>query len=460
MQLNESWVGIRQYDPRPQFRAFHGRKQRWAAIVAHRRCGKTVACVADLVMAACLSRKQDARYAYVAPQFNQAKDVAWLYVKRLSADIPGAEFNESELRVDFPNGARVRLYGADNADRLRGLFLDGVLLDEYADMRPSVWGEVIRPMLSDRSGWAVFIGTPKGRNEFYDKWEESRARPDWFSLMLRASETAIIRPEELEDAKSSMTPEQYEQEFECSFDAAIMGAYYGREIADAEREGRICELAPDPVLPVNTVWDLGKGVDSTSIFFWQVAPNGIRVIDFYENQGHDLDHYSAELKLRAQAGGYRFGTHYLPHDVRAVILGMKRTRLEQLIELLKGDKFHVVINHEVADGINAARMTLKRTWFDGDKCKFALEALRQYRTEYDEKAKVFKKSPKHDWSSHCADSFRYLAMAWKELRADPPKPKPVTAITYEADPDTGFIKSNVTMNDLIKRMERKAKRGR
>lgn len=446
------------YSPREQFWEFHNRKERWACVVAHRRAGKTVACVNDLIKGALSCTKPNPRFAYIAPLHVQAKDVAWGYVKEFSAAIPGVETNESELRVDYPNGGRVRLYGADNFDRMRGIYLDGVVLDEYADMDPRVWPEVIRPALSDRRGWATFIGTPKGRNAFFETFEAAKERDDWHALLLKASETFIVPDEELADARSMMTPEQYEQEYECSFDAAILGAYYGREIAEAERQGRICELPPDLALPVHTSWDLGKGVDSTSIFFWQIAPNGIRVFDFYENQGYDLDHYAAELKVRASDGGYKFGTHYLPHDVRAIILGMKRTRLEQLMELLKGHgKLSVVTHHEVADGINAARMTLKRTWFDADKCKFALEALRQYRTEYDEKAKVFKKTPKHDWSSHCADAFRYLAMAWREIVGEPPpKPKP-SELTYTVGPG-GQASTNMTMNDIIKQLKRQNKR--
>lgn len=443
------------YSPREQFLGFHNRKQRWACVVTHVRAGKTVACINDLVKGALTCKLTDPRFAYVAPYYTQAKDVAWNYLKRFTATVPGVQSNEAELRVDFPNGGRVRLYGADNYDRMRGIYLDGVVLDEPADMHPAAWPEVIRPRLSDRGGWGAFIGTPKGRNEFFDIREEARANPgEWYYLELRADQTGILNEQELADAQKSLTPEQYAQEYLCSFDAAITGAYYGKEIADAEREGRICELPPDPILPVHTAWDLGK-TDSTSIWFWQMSPNGIRAIDFYENQSFDLDHYTAELKSR----GYKYGTHYLPHDARAGILGMKRTRIEQLMELMKGDKFAIVKDHAVMDGINAARLTLKRTWFDADKCKFALEALRQYRTEYDDKAKVFKTTPKHDWTSHCADSFRYLCMAWRELIAEPaPKPKP-RELTYLADEKTGTIQSNISITELIRQKERKARRG-
>lgn len=438
------------YTPRAEFVDFHLRRERWACIVAHRRAGKTVACINELIKAALTCTKPDPRFAYLAPYYTQAKDVAWNYLKKFSSVIPGVETNESELRVDFPNGARVRLYGADNYDRMRGLYLDGVVLDEPADMDPRAWPEVIRPALSDRRGWATFIGTPKGRNAFYEVWDLAGKDETWFRAMLRASKTGLVAHEELEDARKSMTPEQYEQEYECSFDAAIMGAYYGKSIADAEREGRIGEIEVDDVLKVNTAWDLGKS-DSTSIWFFQVAANGVSVVDHYENSGFDLDHYASIIKDR----NYRYGTHYLPHDAKAKILGMKRTRIEQMQDLLRGHEFKIVADHTLEDGIAAARMTLKSCWFDAYKCKFGLEALRQYRTDYDEKAKTFKKTPKHDWSSHTADAFRYLAMAWKEMKAEPVKQHVnKDRLIYTAD-DTGQIRPNMSVREIIELKKRK-----
>ena len=200
--------GINAYRPRQPFVDFHNRAQRWAVMVCHRRAGKTVACVADLVLSALVTPKSDARFAYVAPLYRQAKDVAWMYVKSLTADIPRMTYNETELRADFPNGARVRLYGADSPDSLRGLYMDGVILDEFADMRPSVWGEVIRPLLADRRGWATFIGTPKGHNGFWDIWTLAQGHLDWFSLMLRASESGVLSQAELESSAQGMSEDQ------------------------------------------------------------------------------------------------------------------------------------------------------------------------------------------------------------------------------------------------------------
>jgi hypothetical protein len=377
-------------------------------MVAHRRAGKTVACINDLLLRAMTTDKPDGRFAYLAPQFNQAKDIAWLYLRRYAGVIPAAEFNESELRCDLPNGARIRLYGADNPDRLRGIYLDGVILDEYADMRPSIWGEVLRPLLADRKGWATWIGTPKGRNAFHEVWSGATG-DDWFRLMLKASETGLIDADELAAAQRQMTPEQYAQEFECSFEAAILGAYYAKEIADAERDKRICGVPYERSVPVHVSWDLGIG-DSTALVFCQVVGREWRIIDYYEANGVALDHYVQVLKSKP----YTYGTMLLPHDAEAKELGTGKSRVEVLQSLGLRDT-RVLKAQRVDDGINAVRMTLPKMWFDADKCAQLLEALRQYRTEYDERRKVFKPTPLHDWSSHAADAMRYLVQGMDKV---------------------------------------------
>jgi phage terminase large subunit len=422
------------YAPRPVFKPYHDRTQRWACLVAHRRCGKTVACINDKIRRAVTLATPHGRFAYVAPFLAQAKEVAWEYLKRYAQPII-TEKNESELWVELVNGARIRIHGADNPDRLRGAYLDGVVLDEYADMRPSVWGEVIRPMLADRQGWATFIGTPKGRNEFFKVFDAGQLSPAWFTSVMRASETGILPQEELADARKDMTPEQYEQEFECSFDAAIIGAYYGKDIAIAEREGRVCSVPVEPDVPVHTAWDLGWG-DSTAIWFFQVVGAEIRVIDHYEASGERLDHYLGVLRDR----GYDYGTDFVPQDAKVHELIAGRTRVEYLSD--KGRDLHVVRKHSVEDGINAVRLTLPRTLFDRVRCAEGLEALRQYRTEFDEKTRAFKNNPRHDWSCHTADAFRYLAMGWREIE----KPeKPVDVLAEMLKPKT--------LNDVLREYE-------
>ncbi len=411
--IDKPWTGLSDYWPREPFRKFHTRQQRYAAMVCHRRAGKSVCCVADLVCSAVMTKLQDARYAYVAPLYVQAKDIAWMYLKRLTSDVPGVTLNESELRANFPNGAQVRLYGADNPDRLRGLYLDSAILDEFADMRPSVWGEIIRPMLMDRKGSVSFLGTPKGHNSFHEIWKQALANPhEWFSMMLKSSDSNLLDPDEIAAARKEMTVEQFNQELECSFEAAILGAYYGKEIAQAEREGRITDVPYDDAIPVHTAWDLGggggKGASSTAIWCFQVVNDEIHVIDHIEDQGHPLSHYVRILNDKP----YKYGKDYLPHDARAKELISGRTRVEAMLAMRRD--VQIVTNHLVADGINAVRLTLPRMWFDSYKCQDGIEALRQYQAEYDEKMKTFKDHPRPDWASHSADALRYLCMAYRE----------------------------------------------
>jgi phage terminase large subunit len=274
------------YAARTQFIAFHHRWQRFACIVTHRRAGKTVACIHDLQGGAIQSDKIRPRFAYLSPFLKQSKAVAWDYLRSALAPLRaiGASTHDTELRVDYPNGGQVRLYGADNPDALRGIYLDGIVLDEFADMDPRVWSEIIRPALADRQGWAVFIGTPKGRNAFFELWRRSQSEQDWFSLMLKASETGLIPESELALAKRDLSEDQYAQEFECSFEAAIVGSYYGKLMARAEQDRRIAPVPYDPAALVWTSWDLGIR-DATAIWFAQVIGREIRIIDYYEASG-------------------------------------------------------------------------------------------------------------------------------------------------------------------------------
>lgn len=405
--MEDQRVGL-DYLPRPQFRAFHERAERFACIVAHRRAGKTVACVQDLQRGAILRKMERPRFAYLSPFLRQSKRVAWDYLRAAIAPArrgaAGATAHETELRVDYRNGGQVRLYGADNADALRGIYLDGVVLDEYADMDPRVWSEIIRPALADRCGWAVFIGTPRGRNSFYELWRRAQSEPGWFSLMLKASETGLIAAEELALARRDLSEEQYAQEFECSFDAAVVGAYYGALMRKAEADGRIAGVAYDPSAPVWTAWDLGMR-DATAIWFAQVVGREVRVVDYYEASGVDLGHYARELLGKP----YLYAGHIVPHDAQAKELGTGKSRLEVLEGLgLKG--ITLAPMHRVEDGINAVRVFLPRCWFDAARCARGLEALRLYRADYDDKLAVLRPRPVHDWCSHAADAFRYLAL--------------------------------------------------
>lgn len=399
------------YAPRRQFLPYHDEKRpRWSVIVAHRRAGKTVACINELLKSALLCDRPEPRFAYIAPFYSQSKDVAWSYLKRFTAPIPGATPHESELRIDLPRGARIRLYGADNYERLRGVYFDGVVMDEYGDMDPRAWSEVIRPALSDRKGWATFIGTPKGRNHFAKVWNDAQDRSDWYSLMLKASETNLLAQEELDDAKLAMSEDQYEQEFECSFQAGVIGAYYGPQMQAAEREKRIGNVPWEPNLEVYTWWDLGMD-DSTAIWFAQRSGREIRLIDYYENSGVGLEHYAKVLRDKPYV--YAERGHFLPHDVEVTELSSGKSRYAFLASL--GIRGTVVPLREIEDGITAVRVMLPRCWFDAVKCERGIEALRQYKREWDEKLKAFKNRPRHDWASHASDAFRYGAYAMKDI---------------------------------------------
>lgn len=397
------------YEPRPQFVSYHERKERFAKIVAHRRFGKTVGCINDKIKQAITNPRQfpPPRYSYIAPTFTQAKDVAWGYVKHYCSAIPGIRTSESELFVEFPhNGARFKLYGADNYDRMRGTYNDDVTIDEPAQMDPRAWPEVIRPTLADFNGGATFIGTPKGRDWFYkiDRLENGDLAPDWFRLILKASETGIIPPGELKSIAAGLTEEQYAQEFECSFEAAVIGAYYGRLMQAAEADKRITGVPYEPTAPVYTAWDLGIR-DSTAIWFAQVVGREIRVIDYYEASGVDLGHYVRELRSKP----YLYANHIVPHDAQAKELGTGKSRLE-VLETLGLKDITVAAMHRVEDGINAVRTIIPRCWFDQNKCARGIDALKLYRSEYDDKLQALKPRPVHDWTSHAADAFRYLAM--------------------------------------------------
>ncbi len=432
------------YAPRRVFMPFHERTKRWACLVAHRRAGKTVAAVNDIVRAAVFSKSQNPLYAYIAPYRSQAKAVAWDYFKYYARPVT-REINESELVLELINGAKIRLFGADNADAMRGLGFDGVYMDEYGDFKPSVFGSVIRPAMSDKGAWGVMAGTPKGRNQFWDIYETARRIPDeWFVLRLPASESGLLPQSELNAAKAQLSEDQYLQEYECSFEAAILGAFFGTEMRQAEP--RINErVVFEPGYPVHTAWDLGYR-DDTAIWWYQVVGGEVRVIDFYAVSGADI-RAIAEVVVNK---GYTYGKHYLPHDARAKSLQTGRSIVEQLADHLGINHLSVVPNIGLQDGIQAIRQMLPRTWFNSVKCGDGIEALRQYQREYDEDKKAFRASPRHDWTSHPADAFRMLAVAW---RAEPSAQRPLESKTLIVGPQ-----NEVTLNDMWQVHERSVSR--
>lgn len=394
------------YAPRSLQRVLHQGldAHRWAVAVCHRRFGKSVWGVNHLQRATLRCTLPSPRFAYLAPTYTQGKSIAWDYMKRYANPIPGHTVNESELRIDYPNGGRLRIYGADNPDSLRGVYLDGVVFDEYGLQPPTIWQEVIRPLLTDRGGWAAFIGTPNGKNQFYDIVQRAKSDPEWFYAEYKASETGLVPQAELEDARSQMTADQYAQEFECSFDASVKGAVYAREMQAIREDGRLTRVPYDPALRVDTDWDLGMG-DATAIVFSQsLRSREVRVIDYYENTGFGLPHYLQVLNQKP----YTYGQHWAPHDIQVRELGTGHSRLEAARTI--GLHFAICPKVEkVEDKIHAARMLLPRCYFDESKTGSLVEALKNYRWDYNSRIEGFTHLPVHNWASHGADAFAGLS---------------------------------------------------
>jgi hypothetical protein len=403
------------YKPREQQLAIHELmdSKRFGVVVAHRRMGKTVSAINHLIKEAILNQKEAPRYAYIAPTYGQAKRVAWDYLVKYAEPLGGTS-NISELRVDFW-GRRIQLFGSDNPETLRGQYFDGVILDEIGDQNPKIWTDIVRPALADRKGWCLFIGTPKGHNHFKELRDRAEKEDGWGLLEFKASETGVVDDTELKAARSEMGEDKYRQEFECSFDAAVEGSYYGQILNELEDKKHMQEIPWEELSRTFTAWDLGMG-DSTSIWVAQLVGTEIRLIDYYENHGVGLDHYVKWIK----DNDYSKAEHILPHDVRVRELGTGKSRLEMLEEA--GLEIKIAPRMSLDDGIQAVRRILPRCWFNVPKVQTGLNCLRNYRRDYDEKRKIFYERPLHDWSSHGSDSFRYLALGLDEGHSTWSKP--------------------------------------
>ena len=404
------------YTPRDLFLDFHNRDQRWALMVVHRRGGKTVACVGDIILKALYTKKKNARFAYVAPYRQQGKEIAWQYLKDMTDGLRSEAPRESELRVKLPNGAWITIYGADNPDALRGIYLDGVVLDEFGDMKPSLIGEVIMPTLVDRKGWMAIIGTSKGRNQFFTAAKKADKSDNWYYKLARASETGILPEEDLKELAAQMTDAEYAQEMECSFSAAVKGTYYADLINKAEAENRITdEPLFDSTQKVHVAADLGYS-DSSAWWFWQRRPDGFAFVDFYQASGKPLKHY---LEMLIQKD-YEIDTIWLPHDAKARTLQTGRSTIEQLYKPHSLLPHHydekarlpirVVPKLAIQHGIDAARLILPMCWFYRPNCFEGLEALRSYRRRWHDHLQSFSEQPLHDWASDPADGFRYASL--------------------------------------------------
>jgi phage terminase large subunit len=396
------------YTPRAQFLPFHQRGQRFAAMVCHRGAGKTVACVNDVIAKAIYSTFPLARYAYVAPLRNQAKGLAWDYLKLFTEGLVEKK-SEADLYVELRhNKARITLYGADNPDAMRGLHFNGVILDEYGDMNPMTYTKILFPALQARRGWIVFIGTPKGKNHFFDIYKRALAESDWYDFMLKASQSGLLASDILLAARKNMTEDEYEQEYECSFEAAVLGTYYSKIISELEATRHVSELVDyDPEFPVNVNMDIGR-TDSAAAWFWQKRPQGIALIDYEEEVGTGPKEWFNILRGKQ----WEYEKIWLPHDARARTFATERSTIEQFLDT--GWPIDIVPKLGVQHGIDAARLVLPMCWFN-PRCTPGIEALRAYRREFNEKTKAYSDSPKHDWASNGSDAFRYLSLVAKPV---------------------------------------------
>jgi hypothetical protein len=425
------------YKARPLQAKLHRSLNRFNVLVCHRRFGKTVFAINELIDQAIRNPLHNPHYAYIAPTYGQAKKIAWDYIKEFANMIPGYEAREGDLAINIfrqeirdKDGTLIKpadkitiwLLSAENPDSLRGLYLDGVILDEYGDMNPVIWTQVIRPALSDRfteslkiegcprQGWAIFIGTPKGQNHFYERHEFAIENPkNWYGVIYKASETDLIHKEELDDAKAEMSDDEYNQEYECDFNAAMTGAYFSKFMINAEEEGRIGDFPYIPGQGVATFWDLGIA-DSMAIWFVQKVGSKYRVIDYLEEHGKGMDFYLKELQNRP----YIYSRHHFPHDAnnRELISGTARIDTLRTMGFYPADVVPKV--HLKADAIHAVRMKLPLCEFNLRTCQQGINALRNYQRDWDPKHKIFKKNPKHDWSSHGSDAFQTFARGVNE----------------------------------------------
>ena len=398
-----------QIEPRRQFRRYLTRQQRFACLVCHRRAGKTYSCLQD-ILAKALTHKRGGpplRYGYIAPTRDQAKDIAWGYLQKFVQPIPGTKVNQQELSLVLPNEAQIRLYSGDSYDRMRGLYFDGVILDEPADIPADAWSAVVRPCLSDYKGWATFIGTPKGKNSFYSRFIKATQRPEeWYSLVLKASESGIIDPEELESIQADTAEDIYRQEYECDFSVPIPGAIYGKHIDSLRSRGGVCKMPVAGDCLVNTSWDLGSP-RHTAVWYWQIVGREIRIIDYDSGFEGTLTERVAMMRAK----GYNYGSHYLPHDAMQTersgstfLEALRIAGLTSLVCVPRTASVWIGINHviEMLPGI-VFRAT--------DEVEEGLDALTSYRQQVEGEGALTKAEPVHDWASHPADAFRTMAEA-------------------------------------------------
>jgi phage terminase large subunit len=351
-------------------------------VVAHRRAGKTVALVNQLIRAANTNERANPppRYAYIGPSFDAAKDLVWGYLKHYTAAIPGVRYLEGELSVTLPNGATIRLYGGALAyERMRGIYLDGAVLDEYPLLHPSAFTSVVRPCLADYRGFAIVSGTAAGEDHFHALKLKAEDDPGWavFEIPVTATGDSALSPDEVEEMRNDMSEDEFAREMLCSFQAPVEGAYYQEAINALQLQNRVCKVAVDLNASVVTAWDLGiKHLQVVWLF--QICGRELHWIDYIEGSGKKLSHYVDLLGIKAKAGGFSYKAHLLPHDVEVKELATGHSRRHELVGLLT-EPVITVPNHSTEDGITATRACLGVSWFNEESTRKGLARLRSYR---------------------------------------------------------------------------------
>lgn len=399
----------------------------------HRRFGKDDVMLNWTARAAMV---RPASYWHMLPEYAQCRRAIWTAVdpmtgkRRIDQAFPHEireSTREDEMFIRFKNGSTWQMVGSDRYNNLVGAGVAGVCFSEFALANPSSWG-YIRPMVEANNGWAAFISTPRGRNHFKDLFELAERNPRWFAQKLSVYDTGALSDEQLKDAREEyhamygvdMGDAIFAQEYEVSFNAAILGAFFAREMAAVREEGRIDETLEAIDAPVHRAWDLGMR-DDTTIWFWQAVGSQIYVLDVYSTSGVGLDAYAEHIDKIYNERGWQHGVDFVPHDAKVKELGTGRTRVETMQGL--GLNPRLVPQAGLMDGINAARLTLPRCVFHPD-CEGGIAALEQYKREWDDDKKTFRSSPLHDWTSHYADSFRYMSLAWREMKPQAIRPEP------------------------------------
>lgn len=380
-------------------------KKRFNVLVVHRRAWKTVWAILDELIVAVKERWD---YWYIAPTYRQAKKIAWRMIQRFGDQIGDFKYNASELIVTYSNGSTISLFGAENPDSLRWLDLKWVIFDEYAQQPSNIYSEIVFPMINANGWWVTWIWTPKGKNAFYQLYQRALKDDRFYTMLLRHTNTNLLTPEQIEDARKEMTEEEFEQEYNCSWEAYMRWSVYGKELSKAFAEWRVKKGIYDSELEVTTFWDLGIS-DAMSILFVQVCWQEIRIIDQYANTWYWLPHYAEVVKDK----GYKYKNHYFPHDVRQRELSTGLTRLETAIKLL-GEICKVVPMNSIESGIDAGRLIFDKVWIE-EALEDFINNLSLYQYEWDDKLWQFKKSPIHDFTSHDADTFRYMATIYQML---------------------------------------------